>query len=501
MNNEWNKAIAMQGNEQQMAEDESTRQYGEQVLSEFDNLVQKGEQQRAEARRMQDATLSAMMLQAKNGNGFVPREVLDAASKNMGFPVAGGTFDQKGNFILLGMKQDADGSQKMVPVAFADHETQFRTLNRAKIGIEYQRELYDELSRKFTQSQLHNAGIVSPPAPATPPDPHGTTTLRGDTARRLGASIIHERRGISAFGANGKGGFTQYGENGQVDFGTRATGQDQWKQISVGADPNGENGEQIRRYENSKTGEVVAVRDGEVPLWERRNGAQKNGDRMDIARINAESRERIAKGKNESNERVAALREAGRESRAIMRDDQAWNKLAIEWQKVDDAFAVQMRKADTFGKRVDLIEQKLKNDYEIALKKAKTAEGRNAVEAEYKDRMASVAEGNIDLGWFKADTYGKRGSEKTPDENRARVAQIERLNKEFEAANQIADKKKREAALKKIEAERESLFETSSDSPVGGKKPYYKDMAVGQKFRDKNGQIWVRTEKGAIKVK
>ena len=88
--NDWNEALSQQENDRQAADDAEQKRYGEQVMSDFDNLVAKGNQRRAESRRMKDATLSAMILQARNGNGYVPPDVLDAASENMGFRVAGG---------------------------------------------------------------------------------------------------------------------------------------------------------------------------------------------------------------------------------------------------------------------------------------------------------------------------------------------------------------------------------------------------------------------------
>ena len=108
--NDWNAALSEQENERQSAAAAETQKYGEQVMSDFDNLVMQGNQRRAETRRMRDATLSAMILQARKGNGFVPPDVLDAASENMGFRVAGGNLDKNGNFILYGMQQGQDGS-------------------------------------------------------------------------------------------------------------------------------------------------------------------------------------------------------------------------------------------------------------------------------------------------------------------------------------------------------------------------------------------------------
>ena len=128
----------------------------------------------------------------------------------------------------------------------------------------------------------------------------------------------------------------------------------------------------------------------------------------------------IAQEGNASKEKIAAQTEAGRNARFTMRNDREWEKLAQGWEKIDNDFAVRMRRADTYGKRVDILEQKLKNDYDIALKKAKTADERAKVEADYKDRMASVAEGNFDLNWFKAETAADQGQQKIDNDKAAK---------------------------------------------------------------------------------
>ena len=457
--NDWDAALQRQDEEARIAADAEAQRYGEQVMSDFDNLVTKGNQQRAESRRMKDATLSALILQARGNNGFVPADVLDAASANMGFRVAGGNFDKNGNFFLY--TQDGQSGQ-LVPMAMASPEMQYRTLDRAKMGVDYRREIYGGMARRLTPAQLTQMGILNPDVPSAT-----GTTVGGGTARRVFGFGGPERRGVSAFSADGRGGFSRMdmGADGVVnreDMGTRdPNSAGQWRQISVGADPDDrtydENGNevhnpnprQIRRYENSKTGEVVSVRDGETPPWQT---SRAPGKGVEIARINAASREKVADANNRtkldvaklsadnrkeiadaanilkkygidvgfqkalegyaSNESIADKREKGRQARAILRDSQAWGRLAIEQAKVDNNLAVQMKKADTYGKRVDLIEQKIKNDYEIQMKRAKTDEERQKAEETYKERKADIEEGNLDLGWFKAETAADLGQQK-----------------------------------------------------------------------------------------
>ena len=314
----WNAAAIEQERERKAAEDAETQRYGEQVMSDFDNLVAKGNQRRAESRRMKDATLSAMILQARNGNGYVPPDVLDAASENMGFRVAGGNFDKKGNFILYGLQQGEDGSAQMAPVAIASPGMQLQTLSRAKMGLEYQREIYEGLSRRYTPEQLEKRGYANPDSPQVV----GSTTMSGSAARRLFGMGGPERRGVSSFSADGKGGFsrTHTGPDGvttREDFGTRDPNyKGEWRVLSKGpsedseiehdevvTDENGNpvlndkgekvtrrvkgNRSQVTRYENSKTGEVVSVKDGETPPWER----QATSEKERIAKMNNDSRE------------------------------------------------------------------------------------------------------------------------------------------------------------------------------------------------------------------
>ena len=349
--NDWNEALSQQQNELQTRDDEETRQFGEKMMSDFDNLVMQDQQKRAETRRMKDATLSTMMLQARNGDGFVPRAVLEAASANMGFDVAGGNFDKKGNFILYSHDQNGN----MVPAAIASPAMQFQTLSRAKTGLDYQREIYGNMSRRLTPEQLAKRGFMNPDAPQTV----GSTTISGSTARRVFGMGGPERRGISSFSADGKGGFTrtQTGPDGvtaREDFGTRdPNGKGQWKQISVGADPKSNDGTQIRRYENSQTGEVVSVRDGETPPWERSATSEKER----IAKMNNDSREAIQKSKSETAQKVAETSAQATVEKAQKSYDSAVARLDAAKAKKQALSASDLRVLSDIGKNYALPEE------------------------------------------------------------------------------------------------------------------------------------------------
>lgn len=382
--NDWNEALSQQENDRQAADDAEQKRYGEQVMSDFDNLVAKGNQRRAESRRMKDATLSAMILQARNGNGYVPPDVLDAASENMGFRVAGGNFDKKGNFILYGLQQGEDGSAQMAPVAIASPGMQLQTLSRAKMGMEYQREIYEGLSRRYTPEQLEKRGYANPDSPQVV----GSTTMSGSAARRLFSMGGPERRGVSSFSADGKGGFsrTHTGPDGvttREDFGTRDPNyKGEWRVLSKGpsedseiehdevvTDENGNpvlndkgekvtrrvkgNRSQVTRYENSKTGEVVSVKDGETPPWER----QATSEKERIAKMNNDSREAIQKSRSQTARDVANASAQATKEKAQKAYETAAARLDAAKSKKQALSASDLRVLSDIGKNYALPEE------------------------------------------------------------------------------------------------------------------------------------------------
>jgi hypothetical protein len=167
-----------------------------------------------------------------------------------------------------------------------------------------------------------------------------------------------------------------------------------------------------------------------------RRAAEQNAVKLKIAKLTGEQRKEIADANNvlkkygidiglektqennASRERIATEREKGRQSRAVLRDEQAWGKLALEWEKADNSFAVQMKKADTYGKRVDLIERKIDRDYEVALKKVKNEEDRLALDEAYKNAKLDLEEGRLDLDWVKADNAFVLGEAKNAETTR-----------------------------------------------------------------------------------
>ena len=240
------------------------------------------------------------------------------------------------------------------------------------------------------------------------------------------------RANISAFGANGHGGFTNYDSNEDTghqlqvrDSGTRAAeDKGRWKVLSSGADPNRDDGTQLTRYENSKTGEVVSVRDGETPPWESRAGSEKER----IARINADGKIKAAEKANETKislaEAANALKQYGIDVSAQIKE----RGLDIQQQNADERSAhnqaVEAQQAENEKGRNERARQADATKTKLAeMKKGGTIGGRPPTANEYVQVMKLA--GDVlqseetrrqasELGGIIADSLKKRG-EKVPE--------------------------------------------------------------------------------------
>ena len=192
-------------NDLKRMEEARTAQYGQKMFDDFSNLVMAGKQKRADFRKMQDATLSSMMLMARQGDGFVPPDILGAASRNMGFEVAGGNYDKQGNFYLYGVQRGKDGSRQIVPMAIATPQMQFKTFDRAKMGLDERRRMYAEMARKLTPEQLSGAGIRNPNEAVSSGGKTVPSSWLG-YGRRQASSV-------GSFSADGKGNFRETRQN------------------------------------------------------------------------------------------------------------------------------------------------------------------------------------------------------------------------------------------------------------------------------------------------
>lgn len=218
----------------------------------------------------------------KNG-GYSDRSLSDSLSSAFGTPVFGmqrldglkeGDEALNGSVALIVPQRGQDGSVTTGVSAMLSPAQQLKILQDARLGdrtAPLQRELWGGLAKRFTPEQLEQQGLRDPDALFPPQDAtsKGGTTLEGGTAARLGASILpQERRGISSFSADGKGGFSRtYAgpetgmQNVREDFGTRAPEDGgTWRTLRSGYIA--EHGADGTVYENVRTGETRFVPNG-----------------------------------------------------------------------------------------------------------------------------------------------------------------------------------------------------------------------------------------------
>ncbi len=281
------------------------RQLGDQAMSE----------QRQRNRRAALNLLSGFKLAAMRGDGIVPNYALVGMGDALGYNnekngvLQGAVINPKdGSFGLV--VQDGSGNVATKPFTFA----QMYNMALENPGVFTRDELRylrdgSIRTRKLTPDMANRDLPMVPDNYGEVRTPVGEVTPSGGVSVP-GAWLYGQRRyGGSVSSADGRGGFsrTSIGADGSVtreDYGTRSpSSRGRWKVLSVGADPNSSDGTQIRRYENSETGEVVSVRDGETPPWERATSGM--GEKERIARMNNESRERIQKERGQAQRDVA----------------------------------------------------------------------------------------------------------------------------------------------------------------------------------------------------
>ena len=204
-------------------------------------------------RTMRQRTVAAaaalMNIYENPGNGGLSdRSLSDSLSGAFGTPVLGmqrldglkgGDEALNGSVALIVPQQGQDGGVTTGVSAMLNPAQQLKILQDARLGdrtAPLQRELWGGLAKRFTPEQLEQQGLRDPDSLFRPQGAAqqggeaGGTTFSGGTAARLGASILpQERRGISAFASDGRGGFSQYRAGpetgGRVvshDYGTRA---------------------------------------------------------------------------------------------------------------------------------------------------------------------------------------------------------------------------------------------------------------------------------------
>ena len=457
---DWNGALREQENAAAM---ESRKSAMMEQSKFFDGYLQLEDQMGMERRQMNETRGNAIasMMKLSQLRGAIPRNIMGAFSRDMGFDgknqaLVDAGMAKNGTFVMRVANRDPQTGKVGIKSMSFDPMQQYKIM-LSKPGIFDRKEVGAmalELNRRFgfKESEIPMPDDTywgDEAAQMNAEDRIGTRTPEGAVRVRGSWLAGPEKRGGSSFSADGKGGFTRSAWDGngnrvEQDGGTRAEGaQGRWKVLRSGFISDEDDYGTV--YENDKTGETTFVRRGETPPWQKQTGgtdkmaieqmkqdghnrraAEQNAVKLEIAKLTGKQRKEIADANNvlkkygidiglektqennASRERIAAEREKGRQARAVLRDKQAWEKLALEWEKADNSFAVQMKKADTYGKRVDLIEQKIDKDYEVALKKVKNEEDRLALDEAYKNAKLDLEEGRLNLDWLKVDSAAEQ---------------------------------------------------------------------------------------------
>ena len=148
----------------------------EQVYQQFGNLIQQGNLRRQKEavelerkKRLNDASLGAALIYTRENNGFMPTDITEALSAQLGMPIVGGNFTQNGDFVIYGRRQIESPNgmvrgERIDPIAVASPEMQYGLLKRTGLGQSMQQEIFDKLSTRFTEQQLKDRGITNPSA-------------------------------------------------------------------------------------------------------------------------------------------------------------------------------------------------------------------------------------------------------------------------------------------------------------------------------------------------
>ena len=147
----------------------------QQMFTQMGQLVEQGKAARKQKRSMDDAALASALIYSKQNGGFMPREMVNAVSQQLGQQIVGGNYTQDGNYVLYGSDDRVDPrtgrviqSGGLKPIAVASPEMQYGVLSRSGLGADMLQGLYDGIQKKsgLTTDQLAAKGIVAPGASA-----------------------------------------------------------------------------------------------------------------------------------------------------------------------------------------------------------------------------------------------------------------------------------------------------------------------------------------------
>ena len=406
---DWNDAVQQQQQDEQNAMMDQAYKDQKASWDDYSGLVGKANQHDAQRQLAMQNDVDCLMSLAASNGGAVPQVAIDMFNRKFGFDPIKGTgmfsakYDDRGNFgVQVGAGMGPDG-KPVLQDQVAGPMDQWIMMNRNKAAFTDDiRVMYrDFLSKSYSDAELDKAAGITRPV--------GAKTESGGTVVPGSWLTGPQKKGnISAFGADGKGHFsnTDYNE---------ATG----------------------RYERRESGRVEAQ---EQPMSERerieimkeqgRNARAeaRNQGRMDIAELQAELKNRgydISEDKlreiiahNQATEAQQVENEAGRNARADA-------KLDVDWAKHDQAV------------------KKWRDQYEIAMKEAKTDEERAEIDRKYKEGRIAIQEGRLDLDWSRHDEQSAH-NQATEEQGQQKIDETKRSNEVKEGQRKQEIELKRE---------------------------------------------------------
>ena len=555
MSEEWNQSVEDQGSEQEQAVfAENQRAY-----DGYHSLVEQDRMARQQRKRAADIALASMLIEARNsGNGMVPASMCAAVSQDCGMDIAGGVLTKDGNLHLLTHAQDGsvvefpNGSGIITPA------NQFGVLQRTGLGKDLQKEIYGGFRKKYTAQQLAKIGVKEPidtlkrdgveVVGGTDPIKTGNdrASMPGPRSRFISQDDIDgrpykdpDRPGVRYLG-HGISSFST--TDWKEDRDEKRFPNGRWK-VRV-------NGPDGKVYENDKTGEEVTVKPGEnlrdVLAKSETTQKDKTGAGVEIAKINAASREKVAgmttgsrekisEGNNQTRREIAGAQIASREKIA-----EAAN--VLKQYGIDVSAELKERGYDLQEKRNAEVARHNKESEGIAGSRLREQERHNRAGEEVADRRASAQEQRVEDQYELGDRKQRHNENRLQNdkEKAARAAgqrdaelaerkrqfdeREKRLSKPKDQGGAGEDSRKAVSAMKgMLELARSSGMseedladleswtnerikglagiggETSGDGGTKGKVKYT-DLKPGQKFTmtDKDGKKrrCVKTEKG-----
>jgi hypothetical protein len=311
----WNELAEQQRLNEEQAQIKANRQAFDQYIA-----IEDGAKQQKLALDHQRAIAGAAMIQSAFRNGGMSDRSLSAAfSQAFGRPIYGGQLVGGMNigngpetvFAMYGAAKDPQtGKATIAPVAMMGTREMLQVLKRAGLG-DATNAIQDSLINnsylgKLTDDQRAAMGVSRPAAPITT----GGAGISAAGVRAL-RGLPRPRSSVSSYYSDGAGGEVRTYSGSETGYQNvrEASGtfspdyQGRWKVTSVGADPNDRRYDasgnevynasprQIRRYENSRTGEVVNVPDGSTL----RDVLRGTSEKEKVAQINAQGRVDSAK--------------------------------------------------------------------------------------------------------------------------------------------------------------------------------------------------------------